>query len=394
MPPVDVMDRSQSQASRPAKVSKEQHFEAYHTLRQRMKNQLKEAAKGQGTRLSLDNIDELTNLYSILERDHVRDTKVHLEDSEVFKEASGFAALNAKNLRFGDSGIALNESDVLKRIKKWAATDEAVASNQVGINGLEGMDDDDDDDDDDDPITDELPFNQVNWLKLGSLYHQLSKKPVSVDFLYGPLANEKRKVAARARNVDDTTRVSTSTTAKSVAARDIQHDEEKNTAYMVRLIYETFLSKDDGDEISFYKFFIDPDSFAQSVENLFYTSFLIKDGRLKLSAGDDGRPYVKKVSQKEIQENKLDSSNLFSSHHIATFSYDVWQRLIEENDIRDSFLGHRDEVEDQMPSEDLDDDFNDFESRTVLNELIPPNSDSSDSSHIEGQVIEDVDSQD
>ncbi|KAI3403381.2 hypothetical protein KGF56_003802 [Candida oxycetoniae] len=346
---------SRSHVPKHTRTTKQEHFEAYNKLRQRMKNQLKEAAKGQGIHISLNNIDELTRLYSVIERDQVRDTKVHLEDSEVLKEASGFAALNARNLRFGENDVALNENDVIRKIKQYAVTDDSMLVNTENDH-IEGEEEDEEDEEEEEDaeeevITDEYSFNKINWLKLGVLYHQISKKPISVDFLYGPLASERRKAASRTRIVDDS-KSGTLTTAKAVQAKDIQEDEEKNTAYMIRMIYEIYLSKDRGGEVNFYTFFIDPKSFAQSVENLFYTSFLVKDGRLKLFTGRNGYPYVARVSQKEIQENKLDSSNAISSHHIATFNYDVWEYMIKKFKIKESFLGHRDELEDCIPEED------------------------------------------
>lgn len=339
------------------KLTKQDHLNAYNKLRQRMKNQLKLAAKGEGSALSLSNIEELKRLYNALEKEKVRDTKIHLEDSEVFKEASDFAALNARNLRFGEGGIALDERDVLKRLRKYAATDSSILSDIV----KEDQDGGDaygegNEDEDEEPITDEYTFNKVNWLKLGVLYHQISKKPILVDFLNGPLANEKKRATNRTRNVDDT-RGGRSTTARHVEASDLAQDEEKNTAYMVRLVYDKYLKKESKEEINFFKFFINPHSFAQSVENLFYTSFLIKDGRLKLYTGKLGVPCISRVSQKELEQIKLDSSNILSSHHIATFNYDVWQYFIQELDIKEAFLGHREGIEDQIPEEEFFEDF-------------------------------------
>ncbi|KAI5970066.1 hypothetical protein CANMA_000890 [Candida margitis] len=357
--------QTQTASVRKTKLTKQDHLGAYNKLRQRMKNQLRLAAKGEGSAESLSNIEELKRLYNALEKEKVRDTKIHLEDSEVFKEASNFAALNARNLRFGESGIALDERDVLKRLRKYAATDSSILSdiaktdeNDADVGGYD--DDDDGDDGDDELITDEYTFNKVNWLKLGVLYQQLSRKPISIDFLNGPLANEKKRAITRTRNVDDT-KGGRSTTARNVEASDILQDEEKNTAYMVRLVYDKYLKKQNDEDINFFRFFINPKSFAQSVENLFYTSFLIKDGRLKLYTGASGVPCISRVNQKELEQIKLDSSNILSSHHIATFNYDVWQHFIEELDIKEAFLGHREEIEDQIPAEDLFEDFGDAE---------------------------------
>ncbi|KAI5965565.1 uncharacterized protein KGF55_000927 [Candida pseudojiufengensis] len=333
------------------KHSKQEHYESYGTLSKNVKNNIKKAAAGEATELTIKYIDEIKDLYENLEKEKVRDTKIHLEDSEVFKDVSGFAALNARNLRFGDHGIALDDKDVFKKLKRFAATDDSILKEEEENDDMEI--DQDDEDEENDFIQGEFQFNTVNWLKLGILYYQVSKKPISIEFLNGPLASEKRKLTPRTRTIDDTKKNGSSTTARAVAATDINGDEEKNTAHMVRLVYDTYLKKDPQEEINFYQFFIDPESFAQSVENLFYTSFLVKDGRLKLYTSTiTGHPCIKRVSSKELAESKLDSSTLLSSHHVATFDYHVWQNFIEEFNITESFLGHRDEEEDRMPIED------------------------------------------
>lgn len=40
--------------------------------------------------------------------------------------------------------------------------------------------------------------------------------------------------------------------------------------------------------VNLFRLFVNPDSFAQSVENLFYTSFLVKEGRVGIDVKDDG----------------------------------------------------------------------------------------------------------
>ena len=39
--------------------------------------------------------------------------------------------------------------------------------------------------------------------------------------------------------------------------------------------------------VNFFKFVVNPESFAQTVENLFYVSFLIRDGKVAYYIEDD-----------------------------------------------------------------------------------------------------------
>ncbi|KHC41561.1 hypothetical protein W5O_03343 [Candida albicans Ca6] len=355
------------------KVSTQEQIEDYEKLRQRIKNHFKDALKGKGSSMSLHYIDEITELYKRVQSQKVKDTRVHLEDSEVFKEASDFAALNARNIVFDDSGIALDDKEFFKCLRRFAVTDPSLLSrNDIGdndgnnSNDEDDVDDDDSDDVDDDDsddeeeaITDEYTFNKTNWLKLGIFYHQVSKKSISVDFLNGPLKAEKRKIV-RARNVDDTKGSGMAKTARQVQASDISGNQEQNTANMVKSVYQTYIEKYDGNGVNLFKFFINPRSFGQSVENLFYTSFLVKDGRLKLYVNNDGVPCVQRVSSDEIREAQLESNKIFASHHIASFNYKAWKKYTQLYNIREAFLGHRDEPEDQMPPEDII-DYNDEE---------------------------------
>jgi len=44
--------------------------------------------------------------------------------------------------------------------------------------------------------------------------------------------------------------------------------------------------------VNLFRFVINPNDFAQSVENLFYLSFLIRDGECALEIEEDGEPVI------------------------------------------------------------------------------------------------------
>ena len=49
----------------------------------------------------------------------------------------------------------------------------------------------------------------------------------------------------------------------------------------------------DGEPVNIFKFIINPNDFGQSVENLFYLSFLIRDGKCAFSVDEEsGEPTI------------------------------------------------------------------------------------------------------
>lgn len=320
----------------------------YEKVRNQLKEQNSEANKGSAGDLVLRFIDSLHELYDSIQSERNRDTKVHLTDSEVLKETAQFAVTNAKNIKFGDIGVAVGQKEFLSKLRSYMAGNEYPLNQEEELeNEVASINDG--------YLTSESTFNKYNWLKLGALYYQVSRKAVGTDSLLGPLDTERKRPVHRTRTVDDT-KSSAPTTAKHVQANDIDGLEEQNTANMVRKVYEIFLKKNSSPNgMNFFKFFINPHSFSQSVENLFFTSFLIKDARLKLYLSDEKIPMIQLVTPEEHEEAQM-SSRVNSNHHIATFNYDTWKGLVDTFNITQAFLDHRQEIEDTIPLEE----FNDF----------------------------------
>ena len=56
---------------------------------------------------------------------------------------------------------------------------------------------------------------------------------------------------------------------------------------------ERILQDLDGEPVNIFKFIINPNDFGQSVENLFYLSFLIRDGKCAFSVDEEsGEPTI------------------------------------------------------------------------------------------------------
>ncbi|ODV77746.1 uncharacterized protein CANTADRAFT_7243 [Suhomyces tanzawaensis NRRL Y-17324] len=326
----------------------------YEFLKQKIKHGYNEAHKGTAGALISEHLQELNRIYSTVQKDKITDTTIHLKDSELLHETANFLATNSKNLKVGDSGISLNQRDFVIRLQAYLNDEKTEQQLEQDYDASISPQSNDQDSETQTNDNSEEKFNSFNWLKLGALYYNVSKKVVLTDFLNGPLSTERKKPALRQRNIDDTKTLSSTTTARQVQPLEILADQEqKNTAYMVRSVYETYRKKDLSGGINFFKFFINPFSFSQSVENLFFTSFLIKDAKLKLYV-EDGIPYVDGVQPWEFQEVRNRSESTTTNHHVASLDYNTWANLIKTYDIKESFLGERGEMADSIPEEDLE----------------------------------------
>ena len=91
------------------------------------------------------------------------------------------------------------------------------------------------------------------------------------------------------------------TTQKEGQAKSIEEVTDGMTQAEIDDVMQKHYLLDNGG-VSFLHFVINPKSFGQTVENLFYTSFLIRDGNAGIDVDEDGllslRKYTRVVSQR------------------------------------------------------------------------------------------------
>jgi len=70
--------------------------------------------------------------------------------------------------------------------------------------------------------------------------------------------------------------------------------------------------------LDFWKFILDPNSFSQSVENIFHYSFLIKDGQTSLEIRDDIP--IAATSQPPRAEDTISNKQC-----VLKFDFSIWE---------------------------------------------------------------------
>lgn len=190
-----------------------------------------------------------------------------------------------------------------------------------------------DDDDDDDP-------DGLDWALLGRrACFPCNKRPPTASFLLGPLSVQKRiRTATQRKARSQRQPVGPATRPQEIKEGDIQQNENNNLSNLVkgirkRLIEHTKQGADfvenelseipesdldddvqaaalrrhrmamtpDGEPaVNLLDFAINPHDFGQTVENLFYISFLVREGNAKIIKDDDGLPLLSKSSRSTL----------------------------------------------------------------------------------------------
>ncbi|KAJ7901959.1 Nse4 C-terminal-domain-containing protein [Mycena olivaceomarginata] len=122
---------------------------------------------------------------------------------------------------------------------------------------------------------------------------------------------------------------------QEIKEEDIARAENETTKNVATL--EALLGNEDG-PVNLFEFVINPNDFAQSVENIFYLSFLIRDGKVALETQDDGQVVIYICQQPDDQDYIL---GLKKRQIVLEFDQATWKRAIEVFKITDSKIPQR-----------------------------------------------------
>ncbi|ODV93771.1 hypothetical protein PACTADRAFT_35523 [Pachysolen tannophilus NRRL Y-2460] len=337
-------------------------IEGYRQLSDNLVSERAQVAREGGVRIVTESLLKVNSLYENTKK--INDSSINEIsnlDSKAFKEIGSQAKIGITNLRLGATEKGLDFDDFLKKFALYAKKNNSQREE------FEAVNEDDNDDEDYDrnggggglfyqgdinrSADADAAFSTFNWGKLSSLYFKHSFQAPTIDFLLGPLEIEQkpRRQVVRER---DYLKTGQAVKPTQIAASDFKHDTDKDTYSASIKCFDIIKKKQSGRKMNLFKFFINPKSFSQSIENLFYTSFLINNNRLILDKDKNGIPTIQEVTKENVAElpqyfskngNAASSKTIEKTHLIFRMEYDTWQKLIETYNITESFLGDRSE---------------------------------------------------
>ncbi|KAH8423477.1 non-structural maintenance of chromosomes element 4 family protein [Aspergillus melleus] len=231
--------------------------------------------------------------------------------------------------------------------------------------------------------SDEDQGDALNWDWLGrSACVRSNSRPAVSGFLLGPLSVQKRtrhltqrrareqidpSQAVRPQELEDkdldrqeTSNLTTicsninkllaetqkagQNSVEGVLEKLFQQSGDEPTDEMVQKVMALHNVADDGG-IPLFNFCINPKSFGQSVENLFYVSFLVRDGTAGISV--DSRQLPTLHHSKPYAPSEAQKKGVQKHQAIFSLDFETWQDLIDAYSIKESIIPHRREEESQ-----------------------------------------------
>lgn len=115
-------------------------------------------------------------------------------------------------------------------------------------------------------------------------------------------------------------------------AQQLQQNQVKETTDLVIEVYEQLeVLLQTNNKLSLMKVICDPNSFAHSVELLFYVSFLVADGRVAVSIDDD-TVWLSMCEGEDIDSGKR------RNHQIITLCQTKWSDYCRQHNITDALI--------------------------------------------------------
>ncbi|KAI2678409.1 hypothetical protein LCP963914a_7840 [Penicillium roqueforti] len=293
-------------------------------------------------------------------------------DSRILVNTADLTHKKATQLALGDTSAGIDVDEFVSKCVSFMrrGPNNATASTQGrrGRLGRSQRDPDSSDEDDD--------GDAMNWDTLGrSACFPSNARPAVSGWLLGPLSVQKRTRQMTQRRAAEVIDPSQAVAPREMAQQDLGQQDSTNltqicseinkllatrqrlsqhavetelrnevnlTTEKAQKIMDKHSVADDGG-IPLFRFCINPHSFGQSVENLFYVSFLVRDGTVGVQT--DSRDLPTLHASAPFAPSEAQKKGVQKHQAVFSLDHDTWHEIIDVFKIKDSIIPHRKEEE-------------------------------------------------
>ncbi|KAL0585467.1 hypothetical protein ABG067_004817 [Albugo candida] len=170
-----------------------------------------------------------------------------------------------------------------------------------------------------------------DWEKLGRTVASCFHCVPEINFFFGLMdtkVTEKQRHRSRRRRNDESIQTSQPT---QYSAKNDRQDAQARRLETMRLALER------SNRQNLFRVALHPQSFTQTIENLFDVSFLVRNGALEIGMDDNEAPYL------EHHESRPDESMPAQTQTIISLTPDQWKELAGAMDAEAPLVGTREE---------------------------------------------------
>ncbi|XP_068648890.1 non-structural maintenance of chromosomes element 4 homolog A-like [Aristolochia californica] len=175
--------------------------------------------------------------------------------------------------------------------------------------------------------------NSVSWKDIGLAVSHIFKRSRGCCTMLGPMNSEvkQRKVAVRRTRAES---IKSTRPEEIVDAAEEEHtDTDKNIATMFDILRRKRC-------VRFEHLVLNRICFAQTVENIFALSFLVKDGRVEIKVNDQGHHLV--IPRNAPSAAAIASGEAKYSHFALKFGFNDWKLMADSVSAEEEQMPHRD----------------------------------------------------
>ncbi|KAK7499381.1 hypothetical protein BaRGS_00009356 [Batillaria attramentaria] len=187
-------------------------------------------------------------------------------------------------------------------------------------------------------------LSSVGWRELGKFSQTFLKKSPALHFMCGAFERGevvKKPVARQAREKRDN-EPGKATELKQVESSSEMQKRESTTKEVESVLntLHRYYEETERCQICYFEFVINPFSFGQTVENIFYVSFLAKDGYIKIFLDSDGLPVIEPVEADE-RESAGPDTNRARQQMVVAITPKEWREIVKTFDIKEPLIKTR-----------------------------------------------------
>nr|XP_003929683.1 EP300-interacting inhibitor of differentiation 3 [Saimiri boliviensis boliviensis] len=111
---------------------------------------------------------------------------------------------------------------------------------------------------------------------------------------------------------------------------------EENVERILGLL-QTYFRKYPDTPVSYFEFVIDPNSFSRTVENIFYVSFIIRDGFARIRLDEDRLPILEPINTNQMGEEN-DSNCHGRKQGVISLTLQDWKNIVAAFEISEAMI--------------------------------------------------------